>query len=254
MDITIHAHWVAGFLFSVTRMGAFVAASPVFNKSIPRLGRLALVMSVGLFLADPVSTELTVVNIIYGAAINLTVGLMIGLLTGFLFHLFAIAGDLIDVQSGLANSALFDPVSGHNSALFTRMFSMTSLTVFFMIGGDRLMIAGMATSVAAIPLDGSITLSSGLGNLIIPMVSKMLVAGIELAAPVMAALFVTDAVLGIANRFAPQMNVFMLGMPVKLLLTLSTVGIVLMLFSPFEQGIMNEIPRVTTEILNGLRP
>ncbi len=254
MDLTINAHWVAGFLFSITRMGAFVAASPVFNRSIPRLGRLALVMSVGLFLAHPVSTELTVVRIVYGAAINLTVGLMIGLLTGFLFHLFAIAGDLIDVQSGLANSALFDPVSGHNSALFARMFSMTSLTVFFLIGGDRLMIAGMATSVDAIPLDGTITLSNGLGNLVLPMISRIFVAGIELAAPVMAALFVTDAVLGIANRFAPQMNVFMLGMPIKLLLTLSTVGIVLMLFSPFEQGLLNDIPRITTDVLRGLRP
>jgi flagellar biosynthetic protein FliR len=182
------------------------------------------------------------------------VGMVLGILTGFLFHLFAIAGDIIDVQSGLANSALFDPVSGHNSAVFARMFSMTSLTVFFVIGGDRLVISGLAHSVEAIPLDGRVHLDAGLGDLMVPLVTKIVVAGIELALPCVAALFVADVVLGLANRFAPQINVFLVGLPVKLLISFATVGLVLLLVLPFERSLLDEMTRLFREGIAGLSP
>jgi flagellar biosynthetic protein FliR len=254
MEIELTAASIAGFVFAVTRVAAFVVASPIFSRSLPRTGRYAMALAVGLFLTEPIDGQLTIPTVITGMATNLAVGLVLGLLTGFLFHLFPIAGDLIDVQSGLANSALFDPVTGHNSAVFARLFSMTSLTVFFVIGGDRLVVSGLARSVDAIPLDGRVRLSDGLGDLILPLVAKIIVAGIELALPAVAALFVADAVLGLANRFAPQTNVFILGMPIKLLITFATLGVVLLLVLPFEQGLLREMTRLFREGIAGLSP
>jgi flagellar biosynthetic protein FliR len=134
------------------------------------------------------------------------------------------------------------------------MFSMTSLTVFFVIGGDRLVVSGLARSVDAIPLDGRVSLHNGLGDLILPLVTKIVVAGIELALPAVAALFVADAVLGLANRFAPQMNVFILGMPIKMIITFATMGLVLLLLLPFERGLLDEMTRLFREGIAGLSP
>jgi flagellar biosynthetic protein FliR len=254
VQIEVSAQWIAGFVFAVTRVGAFIVASPIYHRSLPRLGRYAMALAVGLFLARPVDSGLTVSSVLTGVATNLAVGMVLGVLTGFLFHLFPIAGDLIDVQSGLAMSATFDPVTGHNSAVFARMFSMTSLAVFFAVGGDRLIVTGLHHSVEAIPLDGRIHVGAGLGNLIGPLVGRIMIAGIELALPAVAALFVADAVLGMANRFAPQTNVFIIGMPLKLLITFGTIGLVLLLILPVERGVLDQVPRLFDQGLRGLTP
>lgn len=230
MTLALDPAFVVGLLLSIMRVVAFVLASPVFPRSIPMLGRIAVSVALGVFLASPLGGDLTIGRLVGAMLVNVAVGLTLGFLTSLIFALFPTAGSIIDVMSGLSASATFDPSQGGQAASFDRLFNVTALTLFMVVGGDRLMVEGLALSTQAIPLDGTLQLDTAVVPYAINASRTMLVAGAELALPAVAALFLSEVVLGLASRFAPQANVFILGLPLKILLTLTSAGIAVAAF------------------------
>lgn len=253
LDLALNAHWASGYLLAMTRVAAFVVASPLLPKSIPVVGRAGFTMVVGLALTTAVP-DLGVAGLLASVTINVAVGLILGFLTGIMLHVFTVAGDLLDVTSGLSVAAVFDPLTGGRGAVLGRMFPLAGLTLFLAIGGLAAVTRGLGLSVAAIPLDGAIRLHSDMIALSIDLTARLLVAGVELALPAVAALFLTEVVLGLAARFAPQANVLMLGLPIKILVLLLTTGLVILLFPEAMAGIMETIERTFVDVLRGLQP
>ncbi len=229
LDLSVDAAWAAGLLLAIIRIAAFVAASPLYARFVPMPGRVALALVLGFFFASPLERALDLGGLLQAAVVNAVAGVALGFLTGLIFHLFAVAGSLVDFTSGLSASAIIDPVTGSQSAVFSRIFHLTAVALFFAIGGDRLVISGLAASFAAVPVDGSVSLQAGLADAAVALVVQMVLAAVELAIPALAALFVAEVLLGIAARFAPQTNVFLLGLPAKVLGALLTVSLVLLL-------------------------
>ena len=234
-------------------MGGFVVASPLFARTMPVHGRLALTLALGLSLAEPVDALPATTAVLMGlAVVNVVVGVVLGFITGVVFQLFAVAGSMIDITSGMSVSAIFDPGMGNQAAVFSRLFNQVAVALFVLVGGLPLLVGGLALSVRAIPLDGRLDASAGLVDLVVELISTLMVAAIELALPVLAALFVTELVLGLASRFAPQANVFMLGLPAKLLITVSLIGLCLLLFPESLDGVLDHVRDGFTDTLRGL--
>jgi flagellar biosynthetic protein FliR len=234
MAFTIDASWAAGLLFAMSRMAGFTIASPVFGKAIPPIGRFVLVLAMSMWLvgiAPPITSgELGLGDLLGSAFGNVAIGVLLALVSGMIFYLFEVAGGLIDMMSGLQLASVFDPTMGHQVGVFARLFHMTALSIFFVLGGDRIMIGGLARSLDVVPLTGGFEISGGMGTAMVEMLGTLLMAGIEVAAPVLVALFLAEVVLGIASRFSPQTNVFILGMPMKLLIALAVTGGLFALF------------------------
>ncbi|MFT7647088.1 MAG: flagellar biosynthetic protein FliR [Candidatus Poriferisodalaceae bacterium] len=87
--------------------------------------------------------------------------------------MFQVAGGLVDLGSGLGISGVFDPSSGTQVSVFSRFFDLTAVTLFVVAGGHRLLLAGVAQSVEAIALDGSIRVSSGLADLAVQTTGRL---------------------------------------------------------------------------------
>lgn len=225
MDLTFQLPDVFGLVFSMSRVGAFAASSPV-TRVLPVPGRLAFTIAIGLALAEPVTVPATNSALIAGSFINVGVGLVLGFLTGILINAFRSAGALIDLTSALNSSQIFDPTTGNQNTVFDRGFHMTALVLWFVMGGDRLAIEGIAATVRLIPLGGTISLAPGLADVAVDLVALMLVSAVQMALPALAALFMAEVGFGLASRFAPQANVFALGIPFKLLAALLSVGLV----------------------------
>jgi len=238
MTLALDANWMAGLLFAMTRVAGFVVASPFFPRSVPMPARVAVVMTLGFFLASPVTNGTDVVGLISSAVMNAAIGITLGFLTGLMFHLFAVAGGLVDFSAGLSAGAIFDPSLGEQSTVFERMFSLTALTMFYVLGGLGLVATGLAGSVRAIALDGSIAPDGQLADMAVQALSRFLAVGLEISMPAVAALFLIEVVLALASRFAPQANVFLLGMPLKILVALGTLGVVTMIFPEAVDGLM----------------
>jgi flagellar biosynthetic protein FliR len=238
MTLALDANWMAGLLFAMTRVAGFVIASPFFPRSIPMVGRVAVIMTLGFFLSAPVGTGTDVIGLISGGVMNAAIGITLGFLTGLMFHLFAVAGGLVDFSAGLTAGAIFDPSLSEQSTVFQRMFSITALTMFYVLGGLGLVATGLAGSVRAIGLDGSIAPDGQLAEMVVQALSRFLAVGLEISMPAVAALFLIEVVLALASRFAPQANVFLLGMPLKILVALGTLGVVTLIFPEAVDGLL----------------
>jgi flagellar biosynthetic protein FliR len=250
LNLALDAPWITGLLLALTRMGAFVAASPLLARTVALPGRLAVTVALALFFVEPTSGVLGISGLLAAALVNAVVGVALGYLTGVVFHAFAAAGSLIDLSSGLSVATLIDPNMGENAAVFGRLFNLVALTLFAALGGLHVVIRGMALSLAAVPLDGVLAPDPDLIPFTLGLVGQLVVAAAELALPVLAALFLAEVVLGLAARLAPQANVFILGLPAKLLITMTIVGATLLFFPEA----MNTFERTLTDtFVDGLR-
>jgi flagellar biosynthetic protein FliR len=251
MEFVVDADWVTGMLFASIRAAGFVVASPIF-KAIPPSGRTALVLVLGYAFADPVTDAGDLGMLLVGGFTNAVVGLALGFLTGLIFYVFTVAGSLIDFTSSLSAAAIFDPMAGQQVTVFGRMFNIMAMALFLVLGGDRLLASGLAVSFEAVAIDGTISLSGGLAEIGVTLLGRMMIAAIELAMPALAALFIAEVVLGIAARFAPQSNVFLIGLPVKIFAAMASVTAVLLLVPETMDGVLNIVQETFREALMGM--
>ena len=252
MDLFVDASWVVGMLLAGIRVGAFVIASPIFGKAIPAVGRTALVLVLGYVFATPIEGALDLGNLIVAAAVNIVIGLILGFLTGLIFTLFTVAGGLLDFTSSLSSAQVFDPLTQSQNPVFGRFFNLGAIALFLVLGGDRLLVAGLGTTFELIPVDGSLDLSPGLAEVGLTLLSRMMIAAVELAMPALAALFLVEVVLGIASRFAPQANVFLIGLPAKVVAALASVGAVVLLMPETMDGVLAIMRDTFRDVMAGL--
>lgn len=252
MDVALDPAWSAGLLLAIMRSAGFVLSSPIFPQGVPGSARVAVSLALGLFFATPFLGAMTIGGLIGAALVNIVIGLLLGWLTSLVFAIFPVAGGLVDMTSGMGIAAVLDPNQGIQAALFNRLFTLTAVTMFLLIGGDHMMIHGIGLSLEMIPLHGTLDLSAGLIPFAINGIETMMVAGAELALPAVAALFLSEVVLGIASRFAPTANIFVLGLPLRILIMLSTVGITLSMFPSATQGAMRMMREALVAGLRGL--
>lgn len=225
MDLVFDQRDLLGLVLSLSRVGAFVTASPMLAV-LPVPGRLAFTLAIGIALAEPALGGSSLSGFAAATAVNIGVGVVLGFLTGVIMYAFTVAGAIIDLTSGLNAAQVFDPVSGLQNSVFGRGFNMLAVVLWYVMGGDRLSVEGLAATVIAIPLDGTINISSGVVDVAVNLVSVMLLSAIEIAIPTLAALFISEVAFGIAARFAPQANVFALGLPARIVAALTTVTLV----------------------------
>ncbi len=252
LGLHLNVAWALGAVLAMTRVAAFMLATPTLAKLVPVPGRLAFVIVTSMFLATPVTGLATVPALAGQAVVNVVVGGALGFLTGLLFHLFTVAGGLVDITSSLSVASIFDPMSGERSAVFGRLFHLTALALFVIAGGLGVLVAGLAASVRAVPLDGVPHLGGWLAQLAVEVTARLMVVGLEVAFPVVAVLFLTDMVLGVAARFAPQANVFLVGLPLKVLVALATVSASVLIFPQAVDGYLTFVQDTFAQVLRGL--
>lgn len=252
LDIAIDANWVLGLMLAMTRVGAFVVATPQLGHLIPTSGKLGFTVGIAWFLTAPVTGEVTLARVIGLAVVNAAIGVLLGWLLGVMFYLFSVAGSLIDITTGTSIGMVLDPTLGEQGAAFSRFFQIAGLALFYALGGMALLVSTLVWSVRAVPLDGAANLSPGLADAATGLVGKLMVAGAEVAMPVLAILLLVEVVLGLASRFAPTANVFLLGMPAKTFIAISTAGMSVALFPEAIDGLMRLSRDTAVEVLNGL--
>jgi flagellar biosynthetic protein FliR len=219
---------LVGFILVLARVTPLFIVAPLFSSAlIPARvkGLVAVGISIGLTPVAMHGQQLPSGSLpVAGLVVE---GLLVGL--AFAFSLAVLlaavesAGSLIDVVSGFSYGTLINPMNGESAAVMSRFYSLVGTMIFLMIGGDGWTIKGLGRSFELVPLTDAPRLRSILGG-VEQIFSTVFTAALEIAAPVVIALLITDVAFGVVSRVVPQMNIFAVGFPTKVTITLLVVA------------------------------
>lgn len=212
-------------------LGVFAVAPLYGSRFVPVQVRIALGLCCGALLAPVAVARFGGAGI--PDAINPWVGLaaspagyvvrcvgevVFGLGVGYLGLLFLsalqIAGQVMDTEVGFSMVNVLDPQFGVQLPLLGSLFNALGVLVFLSLDGHLLLLRAITDSVKLIPL-GGVGMPPGTGDILIRAFAGTFVTALKIAAPVLAALFLTNVALGIVARTVPQMNVFVVGLPLR---------------------------------------
>ena len=228
MTLSIATPLLVTFLLATIRAAAWLVVAPPFaTKVIP--GTVKGLLSIALAL--PVAGRLTppvldggVGQLIGLALVQVIVGGALGYLTMLAFAAIEAAGNLIDVFGGFTLSSSFDPLSMSQNSVFGKLFQMLAVALLFTLNLHIVVLAGFMHSYNAIPIDAGISMAT-MSQLATHGLTILVESAAQIAGPLIGVLFLADVGLALMTRVAPSMNVFSLGFPIKMLITLSLVGL-----------------------------
>src|SRR5699024_4864210 len=240
---------IPAFLLVFARTLAFLMTVPLFSyRTIPNMFKIGF----SFFLSIVILTSLDspVVSLEYSYILLLlkevTVGLAIGLIAYIILSAVQTAGGFIDFQMGFAIAHVVDPQTGAQSPLIGQFFYMIALLY--------LLIDGLMNSYQFIPLEGLLSFDGAFSDFIIRSFNSMFVIAFQMALPIVGCLFLVDVALGLIARTVPQVNVFVVGLPLKILVSFLVISLFLSLYimlSKFIFETMFETMRDLMQLLGG---
>jgi flagellar biosynthetic protein FliR len=220
-------HLVA-FILTLGRIAPLFVIAPLFSsRMIPARARgvAAVAIAVGFSPIVGKDAKFGTDALTLGGLImkEILVGIAFAFVIQCVFAAVSAAGSLLDTSIGFSFGSLLDPVNNQQSGVLAQVYSLVGVMVFVVIGGDAWVIRGLAETYDEVPLDAMPKLGSLVGG-VQSAFSHILVAAIEVAAPVLLAVIITDVAFGVVSRVMPQLNVFAVGFPAKILVGFLLIG------------------------------
>jgi flagellar biosynthetic protein FliR len=211
-------HVVAFFLVAARVTPLFLVA-PLFSSPLMPArvkGIVALALTIGLtpFAAHGQQLPSEPLAVLGLMLTGLLVGLTFAFAVACVFAAVQGAGVLSDSLTGFSFGSTVDPVNGNQGGTLTNFYSFVGLAVFLAIGGDAWMLRGIQATFRVIPIGRGPRLDSIVGGAV-QMFGTVFVGAVEVAAPIVLALVITDIGFGMVSKVVPQLNVFAVGFPVK---------------------------------------
>jgi flagellar biosynthesis protein FliR len=230
---------VAGFILVLARISPLFVLAPLFSsKMLPARARgivavgLALgIAPIALHAGDGQKIPMEIWALGGLVLKELLVGLGFAFALAALFAAVQVAGSILDTLIGFSFGALVDPVTGTNGGVLNQLYGLIGVMIFVAINGDAWVIQGLARSYEAVPLADAPQLGSLVEGVQVEF-SGIFGAAIQICAPVLLAVLLTDVAFGLVSRVMPQLNVFAVGFPAKVIVGLVLVGASL----PFVAG------------------
>jgi flagellar biosynthesis protein FliR len=207
-------------LISLRAAGLFIAAPIIGHKTIPTMIKVSMAILLAAILIPMVSEmplpQIDSIWILGAIAIKETViGLIIGFFFTLLFHAVLMSGNIIGYQIGLLVAQVIDPESNGNVSMVGEFLYILATLIFLAINGHHAILSAFADSYRMVPI-GVFDFSGPAGDMIIKFTAYTFTIAIKLVAPVIITLFLVTVSLGVIARTVPQMNIFIVGLPLKI--------------------------------------
>lgn len=248
MDLfTLLQGHAAVFMLLLTRVSGIFVISPFFGSlNIPVYFRAAAALAITIVLF-PVVDNLGAINppvtiwaYAWAVLTELFVGWLIGFVAYIAFAAITMAGKVMDMQVGFAVVNVMDPTSGQQMPLIGSFLYNLGIIVFLVTNGHHMIIAALFESFKIVPLL-NMQPDMSLPMIIADFTTGIFLTGMKIAMPVTFAILLTNVGLGILARTMPQMNIFVVGIPMQLTIGVIILSMVLPFYVLFLDVLFNEM-------------
>ncbi len=235
MEQTLNTFLTTGifaFLLVFARIGAAVFVMPGIGDSFvsPRI-RLFLALGISLVLAPVVQPYMPspippvlMLGVLIG--MEFVVGMFIGTIARIFMAALDVAGMIMSMQSGLGNAQLFNPAFASQGSLIGALLSMAGIVLLFVTNMHHLLFLGLVGSYEMFPV-GSVPDTGSMAELIASAVARSFMIGVQISAPLLVIGLLMYIGMGILTRLMPQVQIFMIAIPLQIMISLITMALMI---------------------------
>jgi len=236
MQINIDPAWALAVFFTAMRLGVVLLLSPILaGLSGLVTVRVLLTLTLAVVLVEapggrPGPAALALGPVVSGACNELVIGGTLAFGVFAAFGAFSLAGKIVDVQAGFGMGTVYDPVTRAGAPIFATMLNMLGAVMFFGLDGHHAFLRGLALSLEKVPP------GTALGGIpaeaMLQQFGLMFSLGTALVIPVILCLLLVETGLAFVSRVLPQMNVFVIGIPVKIVAGVTLLALTVLAMGP----------------------
>lgn len=240
------------YMCAVLRTTGLFITAPVFGaKYIPGPVKAGICLITGYLLWSGIHVATlpeSVPSLIGPALAELVFGLFLGAISGILMSAVEMAGQVADMMMGFGLSNVIDPSLGQSVPIMGTFKHLLVTMVFLTMDGHHLFVKGLWESFALMPAGGAF-IPSEWGAIGLAAFGKMLYIAAVLSCPIWASALIVDISLGVVARTVPQMNVFVVGMPIKAMVGLGIMSASIAFYGAFTKEITETLGSVLQSLL-----
>jgi flagellar biosynthesis protein FliR len=239
----------------LTRISGIMILAPFFsNQLFPIHVRIAFTLMTAFVMAPSLPLKQIPAELDLSSVVALLIGeLCIGLILGFaalcVFAGLQFAGQVVSFQMGFSLINVIDPQSNVESPVFSFLYNYIGLLLFLLINGHHWFLQAINESFSYMAV-GGIQMQAPLAEHIMRLSAHILVIGVRIAGPVIAVTVISDVLIGVIGRTAPQINILIVGMPLKLLVGFGCLSVSFYFLPRYLGGVFSDLSKMLFSLVH----
>ena len=258
IDLSFSIYDLEYFLLILVRVSCFVFIAPFFSMSdTPARVKLGISFFTAILLYQVLTPAPAVIyDTVMEYALIVMKEAVAGLLLGFganiCMSIINFAGHIADMETGLAMVSLMDPTTKQSSSITGVLYQYIFTMLLIASGMYRYLLSALADSFSLIPVNGAVFHTDSLLNSMITFMSDYIVIGFRIVLPIFCVVLLLNAVLGILAKVSPQMNMFAVGIQIKILVGLSVIFFTIGMLPGAADFVFEEMKKMMVSFAGGM--
>ncbi|MBE5884178.1 MAG: flagellar biosynthetic protein FliR [Lachnospiraceae bacterium] len=258
LDVSFSIYDLEYFLLIFTRVSCFVFIAPFFSMSnTPARVRIAISFFTALLLYQSLTPAPAVYydSVMEYALIvmkEVVSGLLIGFGANICTAIVNFAGSVADMETGLSMATLMDPTTRQSSSISGVLYQYAFMLMLIASGMYRYLFGALADSFTLIPVNGAVFHSDRLLEAMITFMSEYIIIGFRIVLPIFCVILLLNAILGVLAKVSPQMNMFAVGIQLKILAGLCALFFTASLLPSAADFVYQEMKQMMVSFIGGM--
>jgi len=258
IDLSFSMYDLEYFLLILTRVSCFIFVAPFFSlNNTPRHVRVALSVFTAALLYQtltpaPAVEYQTITG--YSAIVlkEAVAGLLLGLGTSMCSAIVNFAGHIADMETGLSMVTLIDPATRENTSITGVYYQYVVMLMLIVTGMYRYLFGALADSFILIPVNGAVFQMDSLMGSVVKFLGNYIIIGFRICLPIFCVILMLNAILGVLAKVSPQMNMFAVGIQLKILVGLSVLFLSASMLPDAANFIFQQMKETIAAIVGGM--